>query len=279
MTRWSRGYETVDSATRAMMLSRCDNRCQVCGEYGPPQGPATLHVHHLQRGPDLDDAEEHDPVNLSVACRLCHSWIHHRPMPSDAPVSLQRADLDVLLPHDFLILRVLDEIGPASFSEVYPRVKVLLSESAVRERLWVLQGLDGLADERSDQVVDQDAVTRDWGYPAVIETSARGHIPDDPALLLQRAEDELVRRALARGCDRSAVSDAFGITERATFQKEYRAYAYAFPLDEFSRGGRPRGQSQSSVPDELRPVETWGTPEGADGSVTGVAVEDVLSDR
>ena len=31
----------------------------------------------------------------------------------------------------------------------------------------------------------------------------------------------------------------FGVTSRNTFHKQYRAAAYAFPLDEFNRGGRP----------------------------------------
>ncbi len=285
------------------MLYECGDQCQMCGDEGPPEGAANLHVHHLRR--DVDDDEEHDPSNLSVACRLCHSWIHHRPAPSDAPVPLLRADLDVLLPHDFLLLQVLDEIGPASFSEIFTRVKVLLSESAVRERLWVLMGLDRLVEERDEQLVDQDAVTRAWGFPAQIKTSARGHVPSDPALLLQRAEDELVRRALARGSDRAPVSDAFGITRRATFYKEYRAYAYAFPLDSFSRGGRPaadqgdRGEdeasgvngdesvverqrepSQSSVPEELRPVETWGDPEDAESTAASDStLDELLTER
>ena len=31
----------------------------------------------------------------------------------------------------------------------------------------------------------------------------------------------------------------FGVTRRTTFHKQYRAAAYAFPLAEFNRGGRP----------------------------------------
>jgi hypothetical protein len=45
----------------------------------------------------------------------------------------------------------------------------------------------------------------DEGLVDQIENSARGHIPDDQQLLLQRMEDEQVRRAFDRGCDRRAV--------------------------------------------------------------------------
>ena len=52
-------------------------------------------------------------------------------------------------------------------------------------------------------------------------------------------EDEQVRQALERDCDRSAVTAVFGISRRTTFNKVKRAYAYDFPLDAFERGGRP----------------------------------------
>ena len=103
--------------------------------------------------------------------------------------------------------------------------------------------------------------------------SARGYVPGDRALALQRAEDELVRRALDRGCDRELVASVFGITRRNTFHKQYRAAAYAFPLDEFDRGGRPPDRDEEAseaedgvpawnaggMPDsDLGRVETWG---------------------
>ena len=235
--RGSHGSGTVDAATRALMLSDREHRCQWCGARGPPRGTATLHVHHIERGPS--DVPEDDPVNLAVTCRVCHNWFHHRPTVEDAPVSLTDADMEVLLSHDVLLLQVLAEIGPASFRDVYTRVKVLLSEPAVRERLWVLMGLDQLVTGREEQLVDQDATTGRWGFPEDISTSARGHVPDNRALAFQRAEDELVRRALARGCDRDLVGSVFGVTRRNTFHKQYRAAAYVFPLDEFDRGGRP----------------------------------------
>ena len=235
--RRNHGSGTVDAATRALMLSTREHRCQWCGVRGPPRGTGTLHVHHIERDPS--DVPEDDPVNLAVACRVCHNWFHHRPTVEDAPVSLTDADMDVLLAHDVLLLQVLDEIGPASFHDVFIRMKVLLSETAVRERLWVLMGLDQLVAGREEQLVDQDATTGRWGFPDDIATSARGHVPDDRALALQRAEDELVRRALARGCDRDLVGSVFGVTRRNTFHKQYRGAAYVFPLDEFDRGGRP----------------------------------------
>jgi len=59
-------------------------------------------------------------------------------------------------------------------------------------------------------------------------------------LLLQRIEDEFVRRALDNGCDRDAVMDVLDLSRRGTFYKEKRARAYDFPLDAVDRrGGRP----------------------------------------
>lgn len=55
-------------------------------------------------------------------------------------------------------------------------------------------------------------------------------------------EDEQVRRALDRGCDREAVMEVLGVSERSTFYKTKRAFAFDFPLDAFSRGGRPSGE-------------------------------------
>ncbi|MFW5950060.1 MAG: hypothetical protein ACOCR6_01765 [archaeon] len=85
--------------------------------------------------------------------------------------------------------------------------------------------------------------TGEWGLTDQIENSAPGHIPDDDQLLLQRMEDEQVRRALDRGCDRDAVMDVLDVSERSTFYKAKRAYAFDFPIDAFSRGGRPPEES------------------------------------
>jgi len=266
MRRWSHGADTVDAATRAIMLTTRENRCQWCGACGPPRGTAILHVHHIERNPS--DVEEDDPANLAVTCRACHNWFHHRPTIKDAPVPLTHDDMRVLLPHDVLLLNVLDEIGPAPFRDVFVRMKVLLSETAVRERLWVLMGLDRMVSGRDEQLVDQDAKSGAWGLLEDVDVSARGYVPDDRALAFQRAEDELVRRALDRGCDRERVSSVFGVTRRNTFHKQYRAAAYAFPLDKFNRGGRPVKQDDLSDPTEsgdddvpdgdLGCIETWG---------------------
>lgn len=271
MRRWGRGVDTVGAELRAVMLRSRKNRCGWCAVRGPPRGSAALHVHHIEREPS--DVAEDDPVNLAVTCRACHNWFYHRPVAADAPVSLTPADMRVLLPHNVLLLRVLDEVGPAPFRDVFVRVKMLLSETAVRERLWVLMGLDRLVAGSDEQLVDQDAKTGVWGFPEDVDESARGYVPGDRALALQRAEDELVRRALDCGCDRELVASVFGVTRWNTFHKQCRAAAYAFPIDEFNRGGRPAGRDGESredgsdgpawndgvVPDgDLGRVETWG---------------------
>ena len=292
-------HETVDPETRATVLSDYGDRCQVCGRYGPQRGGlATLHVHHIERNPDGMD--EHDLENLTLLCRSCHSWFHQKATPDDAPVDITEADQTVLLPQDIEILRYVADHGPARTGDIVAGLPSDHSVSAVRERLWVLMGLDNLVDVRDRQIVDKDVETGEWGLVEQIENSARGHIPDDPQLLLQRMEDEQVRQALDRGCDRSDIIDVLDVSRRTTFNKHKRACAYDFPLAAFSRGGRPTDSDRSERsttatdktagerdeqqrldavteqdPDSLGRTETWGTPEpGPDSRPSDENVED-----
>ncbi|WP_229112163.1 HNH endonuclease [Halapricum desulfuricans] len=256
-------HETVDQATRRRVLEAHDHRCQVCGRMGRAAGGlATLHVHHQTRDPD--DGDVHDPANLTVLCRRCHHWHHQQPTDRQLPVDLTDADQRELLGQDIEILRILAEQGPATTGDIVAELTGEFSAMTVRERLWVLMGLDTIVDERDRQIVDQDVTTGEWGLTGQITKSARGHIPDDPQILLQRAADERVRQALERGYDRDVVANVFDISKRTTFYKEKRAAAYAFPLEAFDgRGGRtsPTQQradspsqkddgSQSTVEDE-----------------------------
>lgn len=237
-------HETVDPATRDAVLDDYGSRCQVCGRRGPKKGGlATLHVHHIERNPDGMD--EHDPENLTLLCRSCHSWFHQKSTPDDAPVEITEEDQRVLLPQDIEILRFLAEAGPARTGDIASGVPTDLTVSAVRERLWVLMGLDNLVEARDRQIVDKDVETGEWGLTEQIENSARGHIPDDPQLMLQRMEDEKVRQALDRGCDRNHIIDVFDVSRRTTFNKQKRACAYDFPLAAFNRGGRPTDSDRS----------------------------------
>jgi len=278
-------HETVDQATREAVLDEYSHRCQVCGRRGPEKGGlATLHVHHIERNPD--GMGEHDMENLTLLCRSCHSWFHQQSTPEDAPVEITAEDQSVLLPQDIEILRYLADAGPARTGDIASGVASDLTVSAVRERLWVLMGLDNLVESRDRQIVDKDVETGEWGLTDQVESSARGHIPDDPQLLLQRMEDEQVRQALDSGCTRSDIADVFGVSLRTTFNKQKRACAYDFPLAAFSRGGRPpdsdrserssdttdtpveEGDEQQRLdavpeqgPDSLGRTETWGVPE------------------
>lgn len=250
--------ESVNPATRAEVLARDDHRCQVCGREGPERGGlATLHVHHIERDPDGID--EDDPENLTTLCRSCHSWIHQQSTPADAPVTLTEADLSVLLPQDIEILRYLAENGPARTGMVAEALTAELSMTAVRERLAVLMGLDNMVEQRDRQVIDQDVESGEWGLTEHIEPSARGHIPDDPQSLLQRMEDEQVRQALERGCDRQEIMNVLDISRRTTFHREKRAYAYDFPLDVFRRSGRggqhPASQKSSEEESDSAEVD------------------------
>ncbi len=274
--------ETVDTETREAVLTEYGHKCQLCGRVGPKKGGlAMLHTHHIKRNPK--DVDEHDIENLTLICRACHSWHHQQSEPEDAPVDITEEDLTVLLPQDIEILQVLADGGPGRTGDIAGELTADLSVSAVRERLWVLMGLDNRVESRDRQIVDKDVETGEWGLTEQIENSARGHIPDDQQLLLQRMEDEQVRRALERGCDRSAVTGVLGITRRTTFNKAKRAYAYDFPLDVFGRGGRPseatRSEQEPQVTEsesdqqqrlndatdeessDLGRTETWGTSE------------------
>ncbi|MFC6875481.1 HNH endonuclease [Halobellus marinus] len=234
--RRPRGSESLPADVRTAVLERDGYRCQVCGRCGPEQGGlATLHVHHIERGPDSVD--EDAPANLTTLCRSCHNWVHQQSTRDDAPVTLSEADLSVLLPQDIEILRYLADEGPARTGEIADALTADLSVTAVRERLAVLMGLDNQVESRDRQIVDQGVETGVWGLTEQIEHSARGHIPSDPQALVQRVEDEQVRRALERGCDRQEVIDVLDVSRRTTFHKEKRAKAYDFPLAAFRRGG------------------------------------------
>jgi len=240
--------ETVDPATRSKVLDAAGHRCKWCGRDGPGAGGvAALHIHHATRDPD--EMDEHDLQNLTAVCRRCHNWLHNQPSDDEAPVELTEGDLTVLLPQDVEIIQVLAERGPVRTGDIVDELTPDLSVTAVRERLWVLMGLDNTVDERDQQIVDQDVDTEEWGLVGQISNSARGRIPDEPQTLLQRAEDERVRQALDRGCDREAVADVIGIVPRTTFHKEKRARAYDLPLEALDdKGGRPpvRDHSESS---------------------------------
>jgi hypothetical protein len=239
-------HETVDPEKRQEVLVEYDHRCQSCGQRGPQRdGVATLQVHHIERDPDGMD--EHALANLTLLCRACHSWVHQQSTPADSPVALTEADQSELLPQDIEILQYLAARGPAGTSDVADGVSIDLTVSAVRQRLWVLMGLDNLVTERDQQLVDKDVETGEWGLADQIQNSARGHIPDDPQLLAQRIEDEQVRQALERDCDRGAITTVLGISRRTTFNKHKRACAYDFPLAALDRGGPHAGETQGEA--------------------------------
>ncbi len=252
-------HETVDPETRDAVLAEYGHRCQVCGRCGPEKGGlATLHVHHIER--DLDEMDEHNMENLTLLCRSCHSWFHQQSTPDDSPVEITEEDQGVLLPQDIEILRYLAENGPDRTGDIASGLPSDHSVPAIRERLWVLMGLDNLVEARDQQIVDKDVETGEWGLTEQIENSARGHIPESPQLLLQRMEDEQVRQALNREVDRQKVMDVLDMSRRTTFNKAKRANAYDFPLDAFSRGGRPPDDERSE-PSTATTDTTQGEPD------------------
>ncbi|ELZ48843.1 hnh endonuclease [Halorubrum coriense DSM 10284] len=237
--------ETVDPSTQKKVLERDRYRCRACNAKAPAAGGlADLEVHHADRDPD--DVGEHDLANLLTLCRSCHSWHHKRGKSSDVPIRLTEADDKELLSHDYEILRILNDNGPLRTGAIAERLTAEMSLMAVRERLWHLGGLDNKVPERTEPLVTKDIASQEWGLLDDIVTGARGHIPDDHKLLVQRTEDELVRRALDRGCDRQTVMEVFDVSRRGTIYKEKRSKMYDFPIDAFSRGGRPRVSKEAS---------------------------------
>jgi hypothetical protein len=256
-------HETVDPATRDEMLTEHKHRCQGCGRCGPGAGGlATLHIHHLTREPE--GMGEHDQENLTVLCKSCHSWQHQQTTEDDVPIKLTDEDVAALLPQDVEILKILADSGPATTGDIASALSADLTVTAVRERLWMLMGLDNLVSSRDRQIVDQDSDTGEWGLAEQIEHSSRGLIPSG-ALLLQRAEDEYVRRALERGCDRDAVMAVLDISRRSTFYKQKRARAYDIPLAAIRQRGGGRSLTDN-VSDETDAAEAVDGPEAAENT-------------
>jgi hypothetical protein len=92
-------------------------------------------------------------------------------------------------------------------------------------------------------------------------------------MLGQRVEDEYVRRALERGCDRDAVTAVLDISRRSTFYKEKRARAYDFPLAAIGsrNGGRPAVDDASAEDDAADAHERPETPGEAQQRLDTVA--------
>jgi len=253
----------------------------MCNRVGPTGGgTAELQIHHATRDPDGMD--EHDMANLVTLCRGCHHWHHQQATGDDLPVTITAADRDEVLKHDIEILEILDRIGPATTGEIQAALSVDVTILTVRERLWQLMALDNIVDERERQIVDQDADSGKWGLTSQISTSTRGRIPDDTQKLLQRAEEERVRMALDRGCDRQTVAAVMGVTDRTTRHKEKRARAYDFPLAALESHRGDSDTSDEPHPDAAEPLDDAVASDGTDDQdgqqqLADVSVDDEAS--
>jgi len=250
-------HEQIPTETREKVLDRDGHRCQLCNAAGRTaggSGGAVLQVHHKQYDPEAWDVN--DLENLISLCRACHNWAHKRPSTSEVPVLLCEEAETMLLEHDYEILQLLGSRGPLTTTELVDGLTTDMSSPAVRERLWLLMGLDVVCESQDTQVLDQDAKTSEWGLPTDITTSERGRIPEDRQTLIQRVEDERVRRALDRGCSREEVASVLDLHPRTTWHKERRARAYGFPLDAFTSHGRPATESTDSESEGASASET-----------------------
>jgi hypothetical protein len=178
--------------------------------------------------------------------RIQPCWHHFQTSAEAVPVELSEADRSELLPHDLEIVKVLADLGPALTGEIVDAITPDLSVMGIRERLYVLIGLDNVVADRDQQLIDQDTDSGQCRLPGQIAHSERGRIPDDPQTLLQRAEDEQVRQALDRGCDRETIATVIGIVSQTTWHKEKRANAYDFPLK--AVGGAGKSADEGSDP-------------------------------
>jgi hypothetical protein len=200
-----------------------------------------------------DHCHRNDPRNLITLCWRCHNWTHKRPTRDDLPVDISDDGLEKLLAQDFEILQLLYAEGPMTIDEIRDRITPDHSKLAIRDRLWVIMGLDNTVESQVNQLIDRDAVTDEWGRPSDISTSERGRIPENVQELVQRIEDEQIRQALDRGIARKTVAEVLDVHPRTTRYKEHRAGAFAFPLDAINTRGRTATSTEQSDPTPEQP--------------------------
>lgn len=251
--------------TKAKNRDKC--RCQTCGAKGiEAGGTAQLEVHHIESDPE--HCQIHDLENLLTLCTDCHHWVHLMPEDTEkAPFKLSAADRETLLPHDICILCVLAE-GPSRPSEIADEIPPDISTVSVRERLWLLAGLDNIVEERQERLVAQSSRTGKWGLAEDISSPVRGRIPEDTKNLIQRIRDERVRRALDQGIDRETVAAVFNVHRRTTYYAERRARAFMFPLDAITAGDEASDITvQSDGDSQLEQVHGNGTGQQSSDSL------------
>jgi hypothetical protein len=202
-----------------------------------------------------DHCHRNDPRNLITLCWRCHNWTHKRPTRDDLPVDISDDGLEKLLAQDFEILQLLYAEGPMTIDEIRDRITPDHSKLAIRDRLWVIMGLDKTVKSQDNQLIDRDAITDEWGRPEDISTSERGRIPENVQELVQRIEDEQIRQALDQGIARKTVAEILDVHPRTTRYKEHRAGAFAFPLDAINNRGRTATSTEQSDPTPGQPGE------------------------
>jgi hypothetical protein len=260
MVRNPSGEKQVSAELREAILERDQYRCRVCGAKAPEIGGHTpLHVHHIEDDPDHCDLD--DKANLTTLCKLDHNLYHDRQKRADVSTELSDAAAGGRLEQDYEILKILEDEGPLSVAQLSTRLGDRFARQVIRDRLWKLMALDLTVGSQDQQVADKDAITDKWGMPADISTSERGRIPDDNRELARRIEDERIRRALARGVDRSTVAESFGVAERTTWYKQHRAQAFAFPLDEVNTRGRTPIATEAATGQAETVPETTNNPD------------------
>jgi hypothetical protein len=238
--------DRLSPTDRKEILERDGHRCRLCG-CSESEGH-TLHVHHIVDAPD--HCHRNDSENLITLCWRCHNWTHKRPTQADLPIEISDEGLEKLLAQDFEILQLLFAEGAMTIDEIRDRITPDHSKLAIRDRLWVIMGLDNTVQSQDTQLIDRDAVTDEWGRPGDISTSERGRIPENVQELVQRIEDEQIRKALDRGIARKTVAEVLDVHPRTTRYKEHRARAYGFPLNAINSRGRTTATTDQSTSEQ-----------------------------
>ncbi|ADE02714.1 HNH endonuclease [Haloferax volcanii] len=229
----SDGYRTFPTSVRREILKRDDFQCQVCGRLGPERGGnIDLEAHHMREDPEYVYRDHAD--NGTTMCIPCHHLITHRTTADDLLFALDDVAAEVnLLYKDIEILVYLYEHGPATTSEIREATSGSARTSII-ERLWTLMSVDRDVDSLDGPLIDKDLDTDEWGYPDDIGRTVRGRVPEGEEELVNRLRDELLRRLLDAGVNRSTLALFFGRSRRATFYIAKRAGAIRVPFDDES---------------------------------------------
>jgi len=256
----------VPEKCRKISLEDAGYKCSVSGRKDIQRGGNQfLHVHHVEDDPN--DYPYHHPRNLTVLSRSCHNLYHSATELEDLSPDTITLVADSDLDRNWLeIMRVLDEHGPCTVSEIQESVS-FSSFPGVRGALYRLMSLDQRSDGPDRQILVKNRDTNEYGLPEQIppDQRMRGTIPKKEATLEQRVRGEVVRRLDEHIPKQSHKRELIGAVAdqyvHYTYTVQHRARALGFPLERWLRG-EVDGWSQKGAHSLLLSVLT--IPDGWD---------------